>query len=83
MAAVFKPYFQVIRDAAYSRDLNAGLDSPVVYTAMHGVGTPYVKEAWRVAGFKVLGSPPISAGYQIQCSSGYQIQCSAGYQIQY
>ena len=53
MDAVFEPYFQVIRNNAYSREMNAGLDSPIVYTAMHGVGTPYVKEAWRVVGFKV------------------------------
>jgi len=52
MDAVFEPYFQVIRNNAYSREMNAGLDSPIVYTAMHGVGTPYVKEAWRVVGFK-------------------------------
>ena len=33
------------------KDLNCSLKSSVVYTAMHGVGCPYVEQAWTSAGF--------------------------------
>lgn len=31
--------------------LNSSLQTSVVYTAMHGVGCPYVEQAWATAGF--------------------------------
>jgi len=34
-----------------SKDLNASLSNKVVYTAMHGVGCPYVEQSWAAAGF--------------------------------
>ena len=34
-----------------SREENSQLESSVVYTAMHGVGCPYVCQAWQTAGF--------------------------------
>ena len=34
-----------------SREENAGLETSLVYTAMHGVGCPYVCQAWETAGF--------------------------------
>jgi len=34
-----------------AKDLNSSLRCSVVYTAMHGVGCPYVEQAWAAAGF--------------------------------
>ena len=35
----------------HSREENSKLQSSLVYTAMHGVGCPYVRQAWQTAGF--------------------------------
>jgi len=33
------------------KGMNSGLKTPIVYTAMHGVGWPYCQAAWQAAGF--------------------------------
>merc|ERR1712013_759184 len=33
------------------KGMNSGLKTPIVYTAMHGVGWPYCQAAWEAAGF--------------------------------
>jgi len=52
MEAVYDDYFHVIQRSAYSLEMNSRLSVPLVYTAMHGVGNPYVHKAWTSAGFK-------------------------------
>jgi len=34
-----------------SKEMNSSLKCSVVYTAMHGVGCPYVEQSWAAAGF--------------------------------
>jgi len=43
-------YFQSL-PLSNSKEMNACLNNSVVYTAMHGVGFPYVEQAWTAAGF--------------------------------
>ncbi|KAI9228661.1 MAG: hypothetical protein DHS80DRAFT_27184 [Piptocephalis tieghemiana] len=43
-------YMKELGDLSYHRDLNATCPIPLVYTAMHGVGTPYVERAMKVFG---------------------------------
>jgi phosphomannomutase len=44
-------YYSVVTANVFDRAVNAALRIPVVYTAMHGVGHPYVLQAWQAAGF--------------------------------
>ena len=53
MDQVYNPYFDIIKNGVKSLEMNQSLDIPIVYTAMHGVGDPYVHQAWKSAGFKV------------------------------
>eukprot|EP00088_Acartia_fossae_P006102 TRINITY_DN12792_c0_g1_i1.p1 TRINITY_DN12792_c0_g1~~TRINITY_DN12792_c0_g1_i1.p1 ORF type:complete len:615 (+),score=127.79 TRINITY_DN12792_c0_g1_i1:35-1846(+) len=52
MSLVNDQYFQVVKETARDYSMNTRLSIPVVYTAMHGVGHPYVRQAWTCAGFK-------------------------------
>ena len=52
MDQVYEPYFDVIKNGVNNLERNRNLDIPIVYTAMHGVGDPYVHQAWKSAGFK-------------------------------
>lgn len=44
-------YFSVVASNVFDRIANSALCLPIVYTAMHGVGYPYVRQAWVAAGF--------------------------------
>jgi len=52
MDRVNDPYFQVVQDKVYDMEMNQKLNIPIVYTAMHGVGHPYVLQSWTNAGFQ-------------------------------
>ncbi|KAK6181557.1 hypothetical protein SNE40_009387 [Patella caerulea] len=52
-AEIYQKYNDRIRGLTISKDINK--DAPLfTYTAMHGVGYHYIKEAFRVSGFKEL-----------------------------
>jgi phosphoglucomutase/phosphopentomutase len=52
MSLVNDPYFKVVQDKVYSLEMNQKLNIPIVYTAMHGVGYPYVYQSWIKSGFQ-------------------------------
>ena len=43
----------LFQDKVYDMEMNQKLNIPIVYTAMHGVGHPYVLQSWTNAGFQV------------------------------
>lgn len=51
MDRVRDDYFSVVTANVFDRSAVAAFSRPVVYTAMHGVGHPYVQQAWAAAGF--------------------------------
>ncbi len=51
MGRVRDDYFSVVTANVFDRTAVAAFSRPVVYTAMHGVGHPYVRQAWQAAGF--------------------------------
>jgi phosphomannomutase len=53
-------YFSVVSSNVSEQAAISALQIPIVYTAMHGVGYPYVRQAWRAAGFRedTLGGWP-------------------------
>jgi len=63
MNDIYNDYYRIIKETAFSEELNSKLDVPIVYTAMHGVGNPYVQKVWTAAGFKesILHSVPEQA----------------------
>ena len=44
-------YFRRVADHVVEGVAIAAYHGPIVYTAMHGVGYPYVAKAWQAAGF--------------------------------
>lgn len=46
-------YYAIIRSNVNDPETNSNADFLITYTAMHGVGYPYVVEAFRSANFKV------------------------------
>jgi phosphomannomutase len=46
------PYFSVVSGHVVEQSAISALQIPIVYTAMHGVGYPYVRQAWQAAGFR-------------------------------
>ncbi len=46
------PYFSVVSGNVVEQSAISALQIPIVYTAMHGVGYPYVRQAWQAAGFR-------------------------------
>jgi phosphomannomutase len=51
LAKVNDDYFSVVAANVWDRTAVAAMRLPIVYTAMHGVGYPYVRQAWQRAGF--------------------------------
>ncbi|XP_034255571.1 phosphoglucomutase-2 [Thrips palmi] len=52
LSQVMKEYYQQLQKALLSADVNAKTSVKFTYTAMHGVGYKYMKEAFNIAGFK-------------------------------
>ncbi|RKP11409.1 hypothetical protein BJ684DRAFT_22028 [Piptocephalis cylindrospora] len=50
LASLVASYMDDLGDLSYHRNLNAKCPIPLVYTAMHGVGTPYVEKAMKAFG---------------------------------
>jgi len=57
MADVYDSYFNIIKESVGA--VTGSLAIPIVYTAMHGVGNPYVIQAWKSAGFKESTLHPV------------------------
>lgn len=47
-------YFEIISRNVIDREKNRDAPFSITYTAMHGVGYPYIVEAFKVANFKVI-----------------------------
>lgn len=53
LSEVKKEYYDQLKDAALTTTVNANCKVKFTYTAMHGVGYKYMKEAFEIAGFEV------------------------------
>lgn len=51
--SVLEKYAQAVLGGAYDLNLNEKSTTAITYTAMHGVGTPYVQDFYRQFKFKV------------------------------
>ncbi|XP_073990789.1 phosphoglucomutase 2 isoform X2 [Rhodnius prolixus] len=51
---VMNDYFEIISRNVIDREKNRDAPFSITYTAMHGVGYPYIVEAFKVANFKEL-----------------------------
>lgn len=51
--AVVNAYFSLLQTGVFNPEANAESQLNITYTAMHGVGYPYIVRAFEVANFKV------------------------------
>lgn len=54
LPTAMKEYYVSIKEGLFDASINANSSLKITYTPMHGVAYPYIQEAFRVAGFKVL-----------------------------
>lgn len=54
LPTAMKEYYLPIKEGLFDTSINANSSLKITYTPMHGVAYPYIQEAFRVAGFKVL-----------------------------